>query len=871
MVEKKIKWLYYRVMDSVYTKPLMIIFLLVLLTTGLFFLQYSSQQQVKEGFVIDDAAINAQKQFTDKQFVKAKVGDASIDLKQKPDSEALKNMTKDIDLFAKRSEPKTEGWYTDLENSEVYKKVKACEAMQLPEDLPEDNVKKRMDCTWMYNPTGKGAATLATINGPVFLLSQQKFPKSNYEVVWSKQEAIKKERIKACALTTKCDLLVPGNHCGFCPELNVAVPTDNNGNSIYNEARCPAQPVMDPNNCRKPRNEGGGGYDTATCDQDENGNLTKSCLTEIARMSGMFDGGTIIRALQDTSTPSVGNQEVSDSAAVLKAHNYSIPESILTDGHLTVNAALNTYFSINQAFWGNVWWNPNRNSRVANAAGNLMWGSEFNPCGYEDESTEEFNLKCLRDLYLSVGCQGRGSDFPNEKNQKSFWGKSWGDVRQGVNDLVNMMTNQSQKFSADEQKDAIRRCIGTHLRRRETTYCNELGVTVLMFYDSPNGTFFGRKIITNMFLLFNNDSKFWDTLDIFTSPLTSGRRIYLVLKTNLNPDSAATLSFNKVSNLQDFLKWNDELKIVKNSTTVSVDPVNGLIVAPNQQNNQRLEVTMIMDPWQYTQKSGFWYMTDTNNNPPPITICRLPIERKNPIMNIVMNYGDVVEATGNVGVQLTNTSIGTLGDQSCTIFNGSTWIRIGNSLRTRAFRSYTMKVWCNELENRDSFFSFYNGKWEQQLEFTWVHIPWGLFAWIPIPWFQWVWHYYPDNWWKSGNRVEMVTGPGNDTLEANVKPNYDGGDSINAQQSGMIKPKTWQHFTWIWNGDFTAVDIYLDGVKQMSGSGNSLAEQITSENYIGRSAIDNDHRLHKGGMQWFRGFDYPLSKEEIQQDMDDDW
>ena len=117
----------------------------------------------------------------------------------------------------------------------------------------------------------------------------------------------------------------------------------------------------------------------------------------------------------------------------------------------------------------------------------------------------------------------------------------------------------------------------------------------------------------------------------------------------------------------------------------------------------------------------------------------------------------------------------------------------------------------------------------------------------------------------------MVTGPRNDTLEANVKPNYDGGDSINAQQSGMIKPKTWQHFTWIWNGDFTAVDIYVDGVKQMSGSGNSLAEQITNENFIGRSAADDDHRMHNGGMQWFRGFDYPLSAEEIQQDMDDDW
>jgi hypothetical protein len=294
-------------------------------------------------------------------------------------------------------------------------------------------------------------------------------------------------------------------------------------------------------------------------------------------------------------------------------------------------------------------------------------------------------------------------------------------------------------------------------------------------------------------------------------------------------------------------------------------------VSPNQQDSQRLEINIIMDNYQYSQRSGFWYMTDSAGAQPPISMCRLPIERKNPIMNIVMNYGDVVEATGNVGIQPTNCKPGTLGDQSCTLFSGNTWIRVGNSLRTRAFRSYTMKVWCNDLENHDAFFSFYNGKREYKLEFYWAYIPWGLFAWLPIPWFRWVWRHYPEDWWQSSQRIEMVTGPRNDTLEANVKPNSGNWPTTSVQQSGMIKPKTWQHFTWIWNGDFTAVDIYLDGVKRMSGSGNTLAEQITEENYIGRAAVDNDHRLHNGGMMWFRGFDYPLTAPEIAQDMDDDW
>jgi hypothetical protein len=117
----------------------------------------------------------------------------------------------------------------------------------------------------------------------------------------------------------------------------------------------------------------------------------------------------------------------------------------------------------------------------------------------------------------------------------------------------------------------------------------------------------------------------------------------------------------------------------------------------------------------------------------------------------------------------------------------------------------------------------------------------------------------------------MNTGPYNDSIKAGVKPNQDQGETISAEQSGIIKPKTWQHFTWIWNGDYTQIDIYVDGIKKASGTGPAMPEGITGENYIGRAALDGTHRLHKGGMMWFRGFDYALSPDEIQQDMDDDW
>jgi len=863
---QNIKWVYYRVMQSIYTKPLLVIFLLLTLSIGLLIIQHMAKKQaIVENFISDDM-YNSQIKFINEQMGKAMMGDATIDILHLSKPEDLKKATEDLDIFAKRERPKTENWYSDVMNSEIWQKEMKCRAMELPEDLPDDTVKQRLDCAWMYSPNGRSGATLASISGPVFSSSRNMYPKSQYEMIWSKTEAVKKEKIKFCALTKKCDLLVPGNHCGFCPEYGQAVPVDLNGNSLYFEAYCPARPVMKPEDCMKPRSEGGAGYTINSCKPDANGNLSKSCLTDLAEMAGCQGNGTILQALKDSTVPTIATQEVRDTVDVMQSYNFNIPTNLFTDGSVTVNTALNTFTSIAGAYW-----KPARNERAGRAALNLCYGVPFNPCEYQEESKEKFKLKCLQELYQSVGCQGRGSEFPTQDNIDKFYDKTWGSIKKSLNLTVDMMTNVKGTYKVEQQKDAIERCIGVRLRKRATTYCNELGIAVFMYYGSPNGTFYGRKIITNMFFSLRSDSTFWDLLEIFNSPLTGGNRIYLVIKTNFNPDQGSVQSFTRYGSFIDVIKWNDVPMVNKNGTGIAQDQVNGLILKKNTQDNQRLEIDIAVDYSQYSQREGMWYMTDAAGNAPPITICRLPIERKNPLMNIVMNGGEINEATGNVGIQPMNCTPGTLGGQSCTLFNGNTWIRIGNTLRTRAFRSYTMKVWCNGLENRDAFFSFYNGKWEQEQKIRWIVIPLGFFIWIPIPLFYMEWRYFPDNWWKSGQRTELSTGPYNDTLQALEKPNIDGGLSINAEQGGIIKPKTWQHFTWIWNSDFSGIDIYVDGVKKMSGSGNPLEEQLTSENFVGRSVVDNDHRLHRGGMQWFRGFDYPLTADEIRQDMDDDW
>jgi hypothetical protein len=186
-------------------------------------------------------------------------------------------------------------------SSEILKKEARCQMIEKPEDLPEDAVKQRMDCAWMFNPTGRSGATLCSIAGPVLSTSRNKFPNTTYKFLWSKGEAIKKERIKLCALTKNCNLLTPGNGCGFCPELGYAVPANPNGSSIYEEAKCPYNAVTNPNQCYKPRAEGGGAVpgvqNSDICKPDSAGRLSKACLGALAQQASCTDSGTILRAL----------------------------------------------------------------------------------------------------------------------------------------------------------------------------------------------------------------------------------------------------------------------------------------------------------------------------------------------------------------------------------------------------------------------------------------------------------------------------------------------------------------------------------------------------------------------------------------------
>jgi len=830
-------------------------------------LQYmaSKKSPLLEDFM-DDQTFAAQVNFIDKKVAAAKVGDAALDIPTNPNpqntivmpnAKDVKKAVEDIDLFVERQEPNTENWFTDVFTSPIYLQDKACRAITSVYNLPNDDSKQRIDCGWMFNPNGQSASVLCSPWGPVFNFSQMDYPSSEYKFTWSKNEAIRLEEVKKCAQTTQCELLEPGKGCGFCPALSRAIPALNDGSSKYTGSdQCPYLAIMEPSKCYLPVSQGGAGLSdgSGSCTPDAQGKLSKVCLTALAKQAGCTDKGTVLQALEDNSNPQMSSQKVKDVASVLQSYQFSIPTGVLSDGSVSISDALMTYWNMS---WQSV---ASPNVRVRGAAGNLCYGRNFDPCDYDDSDVAQFPLNCLQNLYYSSGCQSKGLDFPTVDNLASFQGKSWGQIKKNLNSLIAKMTNPSGSVSPADQKDALQRCIGTHLRRRAITYCNELGLSIkIYFMDNGVWNFFGRYIVTNEFFLLRNESTFWDSLLVFNSPLTQGKNILLSLETNINPNSQTTLNYTRIGNITDSINYNGTNVAAKYNTWISQDPVANLQVTPNNQENQNLQANIQLTPDQYTQRNSIWYLADGAANQPDINIFRLPIERRSPLINIVMNQGDISDITNTVQLNIINLSPTSLGNQSCTLFNGGGYIQIKDSLRTQAFRSYTSMIWCSQPGLFPRVWSFSVGQQQSYWYFNWG-AGWNGKGW---GWQQEV--YYARNYGSSTIAIGLEMEYNGTGIFTQIKnPNATLGPG------GQIPLNTWKHVTVVMSADFTTATTYVDGQLVGTSASTTNPDVITNDNFIGY-AFPGETSPFNGGMQWFRAFDYALTPEDIAQDMDDDW
>jgi len=344
----------------------------------------------------------------------------------------------------------------------------------------------------------------------------------------TKKEEIKRcKRIKNCNLIGLKELR---GVCGFCPDKGVAVPVNSSKKEKYPEdtlcgtevaivkSQCPVRPTppvetpegvscgnygspsadgskrvytkeecaaLDSNakhendECLKPN---GGSYnwdcrelnapnttttqETAICEPDASGKLTRPCLLSLSQGMGFTKAGTIVKMLMN---PSLMPSEMDVMAIqVLGSIGVSVPNAVLGAGDIDADSASNVYYKIMSTA------NSSTSELYKEAAAWLTYGSDgFDPCSIPDETMGPFVSQCIHREFRKAGCQPAGSEYPGSADKLGkFAGYSWGDVKREFSALFSNMSNGD----GDEQDKAVSKCLGIGIKREPPISCKIQGM-----------------------------------------------------------------------------------------------------------------------------------------------------------------------------------------------------------------------------------------------------------------------------------------------------------------------------------------------------------------------------------------------------------
>jgi hypothetical protein len=81
----------------------------------------------------------------------------------------------------------------------------------------------------------------------------------------------------------------------------------------------------------------------------------------------------------------------------------------------------------------------------------------------------------------------------------------------------------------------------------------------------------------------------------------------------------------------------------------------------------------------------------------------------------------------------------------------------------------------------------------------------------------------------------------------------------------------WMHYAFVWNDDFAGYTTYLNGTPSPTLPLLPYDVQIMMEQIRIGCDVHPEGQSWTGGIAWFRAFDYQLSKDLVQLDMNDGW
>jgi hypothetical protein len=729
--------------------------------------------------------------------------------------------------------------------------------------------------------------------------------------VWDVNQAIQMEsakqanRVAACADLPYAQQRFPS--MGWCNTTNRAVLTDGNGNPAFPRAPggdCDqSQIVMNAANCPPPPSSatGGaasGGSISGLCSTSP---LTPACLQGLATQYCQ-PGGALAQAYSGGGMPAQNSQFNLVNQVLQQRGGFTLPSGVVNDGNISSSSAQSAFQQLSSLSV-----QPGLDSRAAAAAANLCNGTAFDPCAYASTDKGPFQDQCVAQTAMGAGWSQNGASMPGGPDYNSWPStKTW-------QDMLNYASFMKQAADVPgynglgpvDQSNAIQQVYGTKINYPKSG-CNNTGAFVYRYLNvgggqfNPSGTptpqtpithFLGRYLLKNGLTSSQANS--------MTEMIPGGQNLTEILhvKTNWTPMEAGDSNFEVFADDSAIIYFGNTLYAVIGccSQYQVTDPLTWLV--PGTSYPLEIFIPNSGGPWSFnlqrctpsTQTSG----GSCAGQPIPITELSMPQDRRLPMLEYAFHkMQPVTVPTSSSGIPIADTNgvfancvlaanIGSLNGRQCMIvdgpvrgiFNYNAAAAPPNNnvqgMRLHALKSFTMMLCIQSVTTATSnnitptIFSMFN--LPQSNTSGTPSVAWQ--PWFAQPYYNRVNDFNITA--STGAIYPFGVGPlakSSAAANATFTEAIQSGESITA-----YPPNAWFHYAWIWDDDGTGYTIYQNGKQVGRSFMPSYDAALIMEQW--RIGCDNhpEGQNWTGGIQWFRGFDYRLSQDQVVMDMQDNW
>ena len=677
---------------------------------------------------------------------------------------------------------------------------------------------------------------------------------------------------------------------GWCTASNSALLTDGNGNPAYprgpggdcpqtsivtNAANCPPPPPG-PGPSGKPG-------PTSLCSPGAGGALSPGCLQSLVTQT-CSSNGLLAQSLAGGTYPSSSSQ-FNSIYAVAQRSGLQLNPGLVNNGQLGIGDVQSSVAALARQA------NSGDGTRATNAAQALCYGTPFNPCAYAPTDSGPYDQDCITQSALAQGYSPQGSALAS--SNMSFWNSlpQWQNV---LGDLTSMK-QQADNPQTDPNLQATRigqvYGLGVKYPRQG---CNYNGIMLNRYIyptgfgdfhaNNPNTHFLGRYLFKNGFPSSTSSSQV--NQETPGGSVTNEGQHFTA---NFVPTQGGSYQFMVNASINYMLFINSQKQfnsgewvVGGTSTTQPTSLVAGQPYtldlwafnwfSPGSPGTDwALDIQMSVNggPWQEIPASQLFLVTDRRQ-----PMIELAFNKMSPITN-PPSGGAPIADTNNVFQNLVTTAnIGQLNGKQClvvggsgqSVYNYSKWVQ---GIRLRAIKSFTMMLQINSVTPSPqgptpSIVSFYN----LPQSVTYGGSPRA--GWDPT--YQQPYNNRTNdfNVTADNNGLLYPWGRGPAAGTAAINNSFYQNLSANLGLT-TFTPGQWFHYAWVWDDDFTGYTVYVNG--QQAGRAMIPAYDptlIMEQMRIGCDAHP-EGQAWTGGIAWFRAFDYRLSTDLIQTDMNDAW